>query len=52
MTCSIKNIVNIDENFVVTSKQNNAGEITGKFDKSQVELQQELDFVETIRNSK
>ncbi len=39
----IKEIVNIEENLVVTSKQNNRGSNTGKFDKSQDQLQQELD---------
>ncbi|MBP1018234.1 hypothetical protein J8628_15040 [Serratia fonticola] len=39
----IKSIVNIDENYAVTSMQNNRGEKTGKFAKSREELQQEID---------
>lgn len=39
----IKKIVNIDENYAVTSMQNNRGEKTGKFAKSREELQQEID---------
>lgn len=39
----IKNILNIDENYAVTSMQNNRGEKTGKFAKTREELQQEID---------
>lgn len=39
----IRDIVNIDENLLVTSMQNNRGAITGKFDKTSTELQQEID---------
>ncbi|WP_127904522.1 hypothetical protein [Aeromonas caviae] len=39
----IKTIINIDENYAVTSKQNNAGSNIGKFDKTRDELQAELD---------
>lgn len=39
----IKDIVNVEDNLVVTSKHNNRGAKVGKFDKSQSKLQQELD---------
>ncbi|EPN8915983.1 hypothetical protein ACT4GA_003626 [Vibrio vulnificus] len=39
----IKDIVNIDENLVATSKNNNRGAVVGKFGKSQSELQQEIE---------
>ncbi|SQH78334.1 conserved membrane protein of unknown function [Shewanella benthica] len=39
----IRDIVNTDQNLVATSKHNNRGVITGKFGKSQSELQQEVD---------
>ena len=39
----IKDIINIDENLMATSMENNRGSTIGKFDKSQVELQKEVD---------
>lgn len=39
----IKEILNIEENYAVTSKQNNSGADIGKFDKTRSELQAELD---------
>lgn len=39
----IKDIVNIEENFAVTSMQNNRGQKTGKFHKSSQGLQQEIE---------
>jgi len=41
-TSDIKKIVNLDENFVVTSKKNNRGSLVGKFDKSAKDLKKEL----------
>ncbi|MFM5371425.1 hypothetical protein ACK367_05925 [Aeromonas veronii] len=39
----IKAIINIDDNYAVTSKQNNAGSDIGKFNRTRVQLQAELD---------
>ncbi|WP_321284462.1 hypothetical protein [uncultured Vibrio sp.] len=39
----IRDIVNVDENLVATSFKNNRGVNIGKFDKSQVQLQKEVD---------
>ena len=39
----IKDIVNVEDNLVITSKHNNRGAKIGKFDKSQSQLQKELD---------
>ena len=39
----IKEIINIDENYAVTSKQNNAGSDIGKFDRTRDQLQAEID---------
>ena len=45
----IKEIVNSEDNLVVTSKHNNRGTTVGKFDKKQEKLQEEVEqgFVET-----
>jgi len=39
----IKDIINIEDNYTVTSKHNNRGKKIGKFDKSKAHLQKELD---------
>ncbi|KII76345.1 hypothetical protein [Vibrio renipiscarius] len=39
----IKEIVNIDQNLALTSKENNAGKTFGKYAKNREELQQEID---------
>lgn len=50
----ISDIINIDDNIVVTSKKNNAGEDIGKSDKSREQLQKELEqgFVENKEGKK
>ena len=50
----IKDIVNIDENLVATSFENNRGSDIGKFDKSRSEIQNEIDkgYVEDAKGKK
>ncbi|MFA0661425.1 hypothetical protein AB4619_20115 [Vibrio splendidus] len=50
----IKDIVNIEENLVATSFENNRGADTGKFDKSQSDLKQELDqgYIEDAKGNR
>lgn len=50
----IKEIINSEDNLAITSKHNNRGSVVGKFDKSQQQLQKELDqgFVENKQGKK
>ncbi|CAJ1810248.1 MULTISPECIES: hypothetical protein [Aeromonas] len=50
----IKDIVNIDENLVATSFENNRGYNIGKFDKSRSDIQNEIDkgYVEDAKGNK
>lgn len=50
----IKEIVNADENLVITSMKNNRGPDVGKFDKTKEQLQKEIDqgFVENAKGKK
>lgn len=50
----IRDIVNVDENLVATSAKNNRGVTVGKFDKSQAQLQKEVEqgYVEDAKGNR